>query len=474
MIIKPLSQQPVPNKPWAIVTKAGAQGIEMVDNMGQVYRRRRGLHSRQALAGINGPVFSAVKATSLLIATDARYWSAKTWNGALMGLKMDGGPKITPFSRVFKGQASPMEMVETLTHLENILKGYNVKLGSLSSMAWNLWRSTLDRPVTIYGPNIRDALYGGRKEALFPGEYKAVNYWDISAAYPNAQAEEDYPLRLKEVSATSDISEGSGIAYASVNIPELPWGPLPVRISELATCYGWGKAEGWWTWRDLRTAKSVGVDVAIIASFAGLKPVNLFGAWWNEMAQYRKLSGFTGKMIKAITSTLWGQFALSQPDTEIVRWTDEWSKHRITVPERPRNVPHRFMVHIAAETTARVREKLWREGLSLNGSMYCDTDAVMTGKSVQPTGNNWSIKHEMVQVDIRGPQTYRHRCSNCGIDHPDWHYVVGGIGSPEAAERVFRREHRRHFIPLTGNFDGLALPAMEIQQAKEVIRWSKI
>lgn len=469
MIIKPNSGR-LTGKPWAIIYAAGVHGIEMIDSSGTLYRRNRGEQSRMALMDIPGLVFSTVRLSSVLIATDARAWEGKLWHNAVVSLKMDGGPKIIPLRNIFEPDTTQYEILSTVAKIEKLVNAAGVNLGSLASMAWGLWRSTLNRPVTVYGPDVRDVLYGGRKECILPGEYRSGEYWDISAAYPSAQASEPYALRLKEVTPNTSISDGMGIAYAIVRIPRLPWGPIPVNVGRRAVCYGWGNAEGWWSWRDLRLARNAGADVRIMLSYVGYNETDLFGEWWKQFSPLRKLAGYPGKIAKAITSTLWGQFALSDAASHRVRWMDEWGKRRLLVEQSNSKLPHRFAVHIASETTARVRQKLWSEGLQIPDAVYCDTDSVICGKGATAPGDGWiKKKGELLQIDIRGPQVYRYSCIGCGDDHPNWHYVVGGISSKEGAERVFRREFRKHVIPLSLGHDGLTLPAMEIEKAKELI-----
>jgi hypothetical protein len=220
----------------------------------------------------------------------------------------------------------------------------------------------------------------------------------------------------------------------------------------------------------LRLAKETGADVQILASWAGYNETDLFGDWWREFSPLRTLPGYSGKLAKKITSTLWGQFALSDAPVETVRWVDEWAKQSVATPEQERHLPHRWIVHIAAETTSRVREKLYTEGLSIPDSLYCDTDSVITSKGTTQPGEGWSKKKgEIRRLDIRGPQVYRYLCETCGEDHPQWHYCVGGVGSAEGAERVFRREYRRHSFPLSLGYDGMSLPAMPLDKAKELV-----
>lgn len=474
MIVAPLGPRRPKAKPVALIAAASAGGLIVgteAHGIRSVRGRARCSAALRELAGWE--VYSAGALIPVLHSTGARSWSGRTWHGALTNIKLDEGPKITPLRKALASE-SPEEALESLLTALEWLGHLSVRPGSLSSMAWQLWRASLPAPVKIAGPPIRPALYGGRQEAPWPGEYRAIDYLDLGAAYPSSMAAEPYPLRLVEVAPSTDYRLGAGIAAARVRLPRLQWGPLPVRVATDAVCYGWGTAVGYWPWRELALAREAGADVEVVRSWAPMAEADLFGPWWEMAEGGRRLPGGAGAIAKAVTSSLWGQFALDSGHARRVRWSDDWAREAVSVPEPARTMPHRRMVHIAADTTSRVRCRLWREGLTLAGAIYCDTDAVIASAGARPDAfaarpGSWSLKNGTItNIDIRGPQVYRHGCPTCSDDHPPWHYCVSGASSREMAERIFRRQHAKNSTIAIGRA-GLSLPNMDLDRAREML-----
>lgn len=451
MVIKPLAERRKP-KPAALILGTGPGYVRLVDDQGEVVEAHARADCAELLAAYSShQVYTATKATELLRTTGARCWSGYQWRGGLVRVQLDAGPTIYPIRRALRGLADPgPALFATLRWLG----GLGVVPGGLGSMAWRLWRATLAGPVDLRGPQLRDALYGGRQEAPMPGDYAQARSWDLGAAYPHSMAAEPYPSRLIPVAPQGLSLAGCGIARAEVDIPPMEWCPLPVRVGTGALCYGWGKAEGWWPWRELRQARDAGCRVVVREAWAGMGDIDLFGAWWQLVQQGRRLRtpGAAG-VVKAITSSLWGQFAIEGEGGRRVRWLDDAGRQAVAVDwSADHQLPQARTVHIAAETTARVRGRLWAEGLALPSAIYCDTDGVICGAADRPakhgrTPGLWSLRATMAHLDLRGPQVYRWLCPTChnagADDHAPWHHVVAGAPTPAIAAAVFARAGSR-------------------------------
>lgn len=465
--VKPLADRRRP-KPIALVASAGPGRVLVLTAEGEQEARGR-LRAGALLRTLKGHmVYSASPLPSVILSTGAREWSGYLWRGSLVNVTLDGGPKVQRLPRPLRLEA-PTVAYEALEQAMAWLGRYGVNPGSVGSMGWRLWRATLLRPVALYGPHGRDALYGGRQEAPMPASYREVAYWDLSAAYPASMAHEPYPLRLVQVKPTTKLRPAPGVARATVRIPEGNWCPLPVRVAEGVICYGWGTTEGWWAWRELLMAREAGCSVKVHEMWAPMGEVDLFGPWWALVRDARALKGAVGSLMKALTSALWGQFALRGDGGALVRWVDDYGRQPVKVADvRTGALPHEASAYIASETTARVRERLWREAITrLPAPIYVDTDAVMAGAGKPdhsgPKPGQWRRKERMVEVEIRAPQVYRHRCIHCVTGaHPEWHYTVAGVADPATAEHIFRRQFGPRTAVGSLRPGDLTLPAMPL------------
>lgn len=437
--------------PVHVIIGAGPRALALVNDDGELRQAHGPARCRALLEPLRGQqVYSLAKLTNVVLSVGADQWEGFTWKGALVRVKLDGGPTVHPVRRALVG-VEPFAAVEGLRSALDWLDGLGVWPGSLGAMGWNLWRSTLTRPVRLAGPPepARAALFGGRQEAPFPGDYADARYHDLGAAYPASMAAHPYPSRMVQVSPQTALAGLVGLARATVRIPPLRWCPIPVRVGKGAICYGFGRAEGWWPARELLMARDAGCSVRIEELWAGIPDLDLFGPWWQLVRDGRQLPGAAGAVVKGLTSSLWGQFAIDDTGGATVRWRDRWARRPVRVAHvRSKPLPQQQAAYIASETTARVRGRLWREALAVVPDvLYCDTDAVVTGLDLgpEPAGvepGRWRVKATMVRCEIRGPQVMRHTCPTCGRDHAPWHYTVAGAPTAEVAERVFTRSAR--------------------------------
>jgi hypothetical protein len=405
----------------------------------------------EALAALEKhQVYVTKSLKGLLHCTGSRCWQAEVWRGKATSMTLDGTKtKVTSLRGTLDDAGTLSEQFQALDGVVEWLAEQGVCAGAISSMAWNLWRSTLTSKVELaFDAKIgRAALYGGRQEAREARSYQHMVALDISSAYPHSMGQRPYGGTMREVSNLTQIDPTTaGIARAVVSIdPELPYPPLPMRVAQDMIQFQRGILRGTWTWGEIHAASQLGCKVTIERSWAPNREVNCFGPWFDLVARGRGEVGAGAPLLKAISNSLWGMFGMTGDDRGVVRWHDDLGQEPELVQKSSRRMPQASCAHIAAETTSRVRVRLLAEGLYGDEvyPIHVDTDGIIVRKSsaarrVVGSGiGDWRIKTEMPRIELRGPQWYRYRCGpGCGRDHADWHYVAAGMTQSQA-ERAF-------------------------------------
>ena len=440
MKIKPLTTSH--DKPVAIVSP-GKRSVTIYSAEGR-HDYHGGRNVELAFVKYAGHVlYCSDNLAQLRHTTTARSWLCKTWRGReVRMLHVPSGASFVSLRGTLDYAEDPFAELQTALAW---LRGYGVSPASIPSMAWQLWRSTLDKEIVMsFDDEIgKRAFYGGRQQIGKPRVYTDQVAYDIRAAYPVAMASKPYALSLEEVNPVSTINpDYPGIAMAEVDVPEdLPHAPLPVRIQEGQISFQRGFIRGTWSWCELAAAIELGCQVKVHRSFAPRREVDLFGKWWPRVAEGRDLPNGSGLLAKAISTSTWGQFGMVGTERGTRRWVDDSGRRSLDIPEADRSLPHQWTAHIAAETTARVRVRLLREGLYSNDCEPChvDTDGIIVSKGTplpSPGGSgpgDWRKKETMGEVDVRGPQLYRWTCEGCTDgSHAAWHYNASGIPAEEA------------------------------------------
>lgn len=422
--------------------------------------------------------------TSLKDTTGATQWTCHTWRGR--GTRMVHEPTGTTVSSLrgtLEDAGGPEECWVALTVVLDWLHDFGVPPGSISAMSWDLWRASLDRPLSLgFDPDIgRSALFGGRQGITEPRVYQHMVAADITAAYPHAMASNPYGTDLRSVSPATVLDPTvPGLASATVWVNnDAPFAPLPLRIGPDVISFQRGIISGTWPWCELYAAQRLGFQVDVKKAWAPRKTADLFGAWWWMAAQGRDLPGSSATLAKALCNALWGQFAMNGEGKGQTRWADDAGKDSYATTEDARNLPHRWTAHIAAETTARVRARMLLEGLyGVNGGppVHVDTDGIVVRQSNQvpsPSGDapgHWRIKAAMRRIDVRAPQLYRYQCiDKCGLTHPEWHYVASGV-TPGSCAEVFRLGGTKTRISYRSQFDTV-LPTEHVGEPEKTARW---
>jgi len=448
MKVQPLSR--ITQRPYAILYAGRrSMGVDSLDGR-QVYEGRRAIE--KALQDLSGHVLYVHSSLEQLKhTTGALSWKMTAWKGRQTGMvHLPSGVRVSSLRQTLIESQQPFE---DLTAVMKWVSGYGVPAGSISGMAWNLFRASLSRELVISSEIEvgRSAFYGGRQEIRQPRKYQHMMAADITAAYPHAMASRDYALSLREVSRDTVIDpEEPGIARAIVQIPSnLPYGPLPLRIDAESIQFPYGVITGTWSWCELDAAAQLGCTVKVEQCWAPRRRAEIFFPWWQMAQTGRRLPGEASKMAKAIMNSTWGQFAMSGEDRSEVQWSDDAGVEPYEIRLDPRQMPQLWTTHIAAETTARVRRRMLLEGLygETKQPVHIDTDGIIISASSPlpaDSGNDfgqWRRKTEISELDLRAPQLYRYLCgSACGTLHPAWHYVASGMSQP-VAQHYFE-EHR--------------------------------
>jgi hypothetical protein len=312
------------------------------------------------------------------------------------------------------------------------------------------------------GKVARKAFYGGRQEASSGQAFTDMVTLDIASAYPYEMASRPYAGVMREVSRLTNLDpQRAGLAKAIIKVPtSLKYAPLPVRVDVDMIQWQFGKIEGTYTWAELDAAKQIGCEVEVLRCWAPLTEVEPFGEWWGVVRAGREaVSPGASKLVKAISNSLWGMFGMTGDDRSVVRWSDNAGNRAEIVGRPERKMPQANTVHIAAETTSRVRRRMLLEGLygDLNNdsveAAHVDTDGLivpaqsltrLTRRNMGDGPGQWRVKNTMSVLEVNGPQLYRYNCGpRCGVDHNGWHYVAAGVGD-KAAEELFKRLPYRH------------------------------
>jgi hypothetical protein len=414
--------------------------VQTVDSITELKGRRQIERGLERLAGHRCYLLGSP--SKMIHTTGALSWLCYTWKGRETRIvHVPSGCTVHSLRGHLDHVADPFD---DLIVFLRWLRGYGVAPSSIPSMAWQLFRASLAREYVVGFDDAigRAALYGGRQEARSTGVHSSMVSYDIRAAYPVAMASRPYALDLMKVANSTGIDPSQpGIAVASVDVdPSLPYPPLPVRIMEDAISFQHGHIEGTWSWCELAAAHELGCKVTILENYAPRRIADLFGSWWPLVAEGRSLPRGAGILAKAVSTATWGQFGMVASEKGRKTWIDDNGSRSLTVLEEEHNLPQTWTAHIAAETTARVRTRMLREGLYSSGCspIYVDTDGIIATADSPcpgPSGSapgDWRLKDEMPTVEVRGPQLYRWTCSGCGVDHAEWHYNASGIPADEA------------------------------------------
>lgn len=295
-----------------------------------------------------------------------------------------------------------------------------IPMGSLSAMGRNLWRRTLPRSIRLTSPTGREGLYGGRKEAkrrIMGMRLEGAYSCDIRSAFPHAMGIEPFGRRLVAMPPT--LEPHHGIGRASVRVPPMEWSPLADRVARWGLRWETDETlEGWWPLRELRMAQDYGARVRLHETYAArsYELVDLFGEWARIVCDLRAAyRAPVSTWWKAASNSTWGTFCLSGAGQLWTFGDDGEVSHR--EPYGPQDPPPPSAAFVGAETQARVRERLYREGLMEErgaAAFYVDTDGLIAWRPFMPAGaqddpapaGTWRVAERWTWIKVLGSQHY--------------------------------------------------------------------
>jgi hypothetical protein len=248
----------------------------------------------------------------------------------------------------------------------------------------------------------RMAFYGSRCEPYRLGRVEGVNGYDLSSAYPAAQAELDFPHPAHLVMDSSADGRASrlereGVSFCHVLVPDVAAPPLPVHCG-VHLFFPTGRMSGAWTHNELRHAVECGVTIDKI-HWSLWSPISFspFHDFLESLYARRVMHASSGdlreRVCKLLMNSSYGRFGLNpeeglsvlQPLVPPVDWSRyEGADLRLVngwpyalMPLASRGQPAYVNTLIAAYVTAGVRVKMHRYLEQYAGQLvYTDTDSL--------------------------------------------------------------------------------------------------
>lgn len=300
---------------------------------------------------------------------------------------------------------------------------------TFGSTSMNLLRAKIDtRLISGLGatPPI-DYTRGGRtlmgKEGRGTFEGKIAN-WDLPAAYAATLGHIRYgsPWMVRPFHRAVKAHEFGAPVYchASVDIPNLSFGPLPGNIrrpgnpfdQQILNRFGYvtgQKIEGIWTFSELDAAAEVGCKITPLTCWANMSARQPFLPWWEAILRGRDLRGAIARSLaKRTGNALWGMMARDPKakGKKVIYSYDNGKKkiRRIDVRSSGQRPGH----DLAEAVSSEVRAKLYQHVVAADDHLLsAHTDGVwVQGNYDKPTG--WRIKQEARRIDLFDPQTLRY------------------------------------------------------------------
>lgn len=283
---------------------------------------------------------------------------------------------------------------------------------SKSGTAVTLLRASLqgDKPIRLSrgSPPPFNRIIGGRIHGTGFDMHPLVNVWDISAAYASTLAglRTDGIWRRGTLNLDSDRFEQ--FAEVTIQIPDLPFGPLPLRSAYPARNLWWdvfgerefpsGRIAGTWSADELRAAIASGARILRVHQAWRLLSSKRqpFWRWWEIIQRGRELPGKAGALVKIVGNVLWGVFAPTGGEREWVHY-EKKTRKRIAEPmESTFPTGWHADYPLAELITSKVRAKVYTELIVPAGDHFisCCVDGGLTKPGFEPQGSGWRLKDQ--------------------------------------------------------------------------------
>ena len=279
---------------------------------------------------------------------------------------------------------------------------------TLPSLAMRLFRMNLGYSIACTNADRlkvheRLSYFGGRTECFYPGEYDAINIYDINSQYPYAMLTGEFPISY--VGEWVRGYDGKhGIYHASFSQPAHTLPCMPILANNSLSFQHEGT--GYFTQPEIEQLLSIGGDVQIHDGYVyhhTANPFKEFVSTWYDIKKQAELTGDEGLRYtsKILMNSLYGKFGQQEygynieipKEGGIQQLIDSGTEFRevgdCVVIGRYRPSATTF-VAIASYVTSYARTILYRHmkvATELgNRVVYCDTDSLhLLGDTPLPT-----------------------------------------------------------------------------------------
>jgi hypothetical protein len=293
--------------------------------------------------------------------------------------------------------------------------------------------------------------YGGRTEAFKRGYFENCNYYDFNSLYPSVMHDFEYPdpnsIRITTMPKEKYIKDKEGCSNVEIFVPhDLHHPVLPFRTDEGRVIFPTGTISGWYCHNEIREALANGCKIKSIREIIYYdKTCRPFQNFTSELYNYRlelkKQKSPMELVVKIILNSLYGKFgqkfdgrenyihrsALDENvlnNSTTIEPIDEF--YRVVVKE---GNPAPFCVPIwASYVAAYGRIKLHR-AIKETDPIYCDTDSLMTYKTLPESNELGHLKLEMhIKEGIVVRPKFYALVSEEKIKGSDEHVKIKGLG----------------------------------------------
>lgn len=253
--------------------------------------------------------------------------------------------------------------------------------------------------------------YGGRTEVFSRGFIEYYNYYDFNSLYP-ASMINDFPDTNTLWSAKKDtcsfIDNFEGMSLVSITAPFMKYPLLPVRVDK-KLYFPYGKFNGWYTHVELRKAVEEGYKInKVFKSYYYRDTFRPFDGFINELyalrKKYKANNDIMEVVVKLCMNSLYGKFGQKFEEKTVIQpfnmmideieALEDFERIKDFIRFKEKGKPANFCFPIwAAYVTSYARIKLF-DSFKVLSPAYCDTDSVITKKSIDTSNEIGEFKKE--------------------------------------------------------------------------------
>lgn len=312
-------------------------------------------------------------------------------------------------------------LYEVIQKYETWFKPYGVPLKpTTASQAMALYRKMMPINIPLLKPEIetfvRQGYHGGRTEVFRMLCEKDFYYYDVCSLYPHVM--KTYPMPVGTPHKVYSMRENRiGFYKAEIKVPDLYFPPLPV-VQNQKLLFPIGKFSGTYSSVELEKAIEMGCDVQVDYGYV-FPEYFIFDEYVDTM--YEKKANGTGatrEIAKLMLNSLYGKFGQNRDKVSLFRAVNS-SESKGFIPynedfglyEKHSLSRATFIIpSIASWITANARMELlnWLIKSGENHAYYCDTDSVVSDRSLPTSNELGKLKLEYIgnKAVFLAPKTY--------------------------------------------------------------------